>query len=48
MIGLQFFFLGVCRADFFYSNVFSEGEGGELKLGLYVFHHHNNFDLINI
>ena len=28
---------------------FSEGEeGGGLKLGLYVFHHNNNFNLINI
>ena len=31
---------------FFYSNFFfgREGGGGGLKLGLYVFHHNNNFD----
>ena len=35
--------------NFFYSNFFSEGEGGGgLKLGLYVFHHNYNFNLINI
>ena len=34
---------------FLYSNFFSEGEEGGLKLGLYVFHHNNNhFNLINI
>ena len=38
----------MCRAIFFYSNFFSEGEGGRLKLGLYVFHHNYNFNLINI
>ena len=51
IIGLQLFFLGICRAIFFYSNFFSEGEGGgaELKLGLYVIRHNNkNFNLINI
>ena len=33
----------------FYSNFFfgREGEGG-LKLGLCVFHHNNNFNIINI
>ena len=34
-------------STFFYNNFFSKGEGG-LKLGLYVFHHNNNFNLINI
>ena len=33
--------------NFFYSNFFGRGGGG-LKLGLYVFHHNNNFNLINI
>ena len=36
---------------FFYSNLFfwkKGGGGGRLKLGLYVFHHNNNFNLINI
>ena len=32
----------MCRAKFFI------GEGGALRLGLYVFHHNNNFNLINI
>ena len=32
---------------FFIVKFFSEGEGG-VKLGLYVFHHNNNFNLINI
>ena len=38
------------RKVFFYRDIFSEGEGGGggLKLGLYVFHHNNNFNLINI
>ena len=51
IIGLQLFFLGMCRAIFFYSNVFfGRGGGGGLKLGLYVIHHNNNnnFNLINI
>ena len=43
----NFFFLGMCRAKFFYSNFFGRGGRG-LKLGLYVFHHNNNFNLINI
>ena len=34
------------RANFFYSNFF--WRGGGLKLSLYVFHHNNNFNLINI
>ena len=40
----------MCRANFFYIIIyFSVGEGGGgLKLGLYVFHHNNNFNLINI
>ena len=36
---------------YFDGNIFLEvegGWGGDLKLGLYVFHHNNNFDLINI
>ena len=33
---------------FFFIVIFSEGEGGGLKLGLYVIHHNNNFHLINI
>ena len=33
---------------FFYSNFFRKRRGGGLKLGLYVFHHNNNFNLINI
>ena len=34
IIGLQFFFLGMCRAIFFYSNFFSEGEeGGGVEIG---------------
>ena len=38
------------RKVFFYSDIFSEGEGGGggLKLDPYVFHHNNNFNLINI
>ena len=36
------------RANFFYS-IFSEGEGeGVLKLGLYVLHHNDNFNLIKL
>ena len=31
---------------FFYKFFF--GRGGGLKLGLYVFHHNDNFNLINI
>ena len=37
-----------CNLSFLYSNSFSEGEGGGLKLGLYVFYHNNNFDVIKI
>ena len=35
------------RANFFIV-IFFGGEGGRLKLSLYVFHHNNNFNLINI
>ena len=42
----NFFYLGMYRANFFYSNFF--WRGGGLKLSLYVFHHNNNFNLINI
>ena len=48
LIGLQIYFSGHLPCRFFYSNYFSEGEGGGVKLGLYVFHHNNNFNLINI
>ena len=33
--------------NFFHSNLLF-GRGGGLKLGLYVFHHNNNFNLRNI
>ena len=40
IIDLQFFFLGMCRANFFIVIFFRKGRGkGGLKLGLYVFHH---------
>ena len=43
------FFPGMCCANFFFVVIFfSEGEGGGLKLGLYVFQHNNNFNFINI
>ena len=40
----------MCRANFSYSHFFfGRGGGGlGLKLGLYVFHHNNSFNLINI
>ena len=47
IIGLQFFFLGMCLTHF-YSIFFSERGGGAVKFGLYVFRHNNNFNLINI
>ena len=47
LIGFQIYFSGHLPCKFFYSNYFSEGEGGG-ELGLYVFHHNNNFNLINI
>ena len=50
IIGLQFFFWA-CAVQFSFIVIFfSEGVegGGGLKLGLYVFHHNNNFNLINI
>ena len=53
MISEQIFFCCYNRSAIFFwhvpCNFFSEGEGGGgLKLGLYVFHHNNNFNLINI
>ena len=38
----------MCRAIFFYSNFFFGRGGGGVELGLYVFHHNDNFNLINI
>ena len=39
----------MCRAIFFILIFFRKGRGGGvLKFGLYVFHHNNNFNLINI
>ena len=57
MISDQFFFCCYYRSAviffwahavqiFFYSNFF--GRGGGLRLGLYVIHHNNNFNLINV
>ena len=49
ILGLQIFFLqGMCHANFFFLVIFFGRGGGGLKLGLYVFHHNNNFNLINI
>ena len=44
------FFLGMCHANsFLWYFFFVRGGGGKgLKLGLSVFHHNNNFKLINI
>ena len=48
-MGLQIFFSGHVPCNFFFIVIFfRKGRGGGLKLGLYVFHHNYNFNLINI
>ena len=43
------YFASIKGLQFFFIVIFSEGEGGGgLKLGIYVFHHNNNFNLISI
>ena len=42
------FFSGHVPCKFFFIVIFFFRRGGGLKLGLYVFHHDNNFNLINI
>ena len=52
MTSEQIFFCCYNRSAFFSGhapcNFFRKGRGGRLKLGLHVFHHNNNFNLINI
>ena len=49
IIGLQKKIFWACAVQIFFFIIifFRKGRGG-LKLGLYVFHHNNNFNLINI
>ena len=44
----NFFFWAYAVQILFIVIFFRKGRGGGLRLGVYVFHHNNNFNLINI